>query len=220
MQLLQGNLGGGPPELIASFKQVAVGSVVRGALQLQPADTLQVVVSPRLWKKAQCEVDIQCDPKLAIYSLPSSFTQNSNLILNSIHHGFDGWDGEDHHQWWSSRVTRLVIELIATVGIPRDIAAHLRSFRHLKRGPGWQRAGTHIIYNLVVQLFRGRIHRQRTGPGAQFPFSCPSSRTEPGRGVPIMLDCILTSGEPRNGTAISPSVIPRAFNRAAMYGKD
>ena len=94
MQLLQGNLRRAS-ELIASFKQVAVDQSSEARYNFSLADNLhQVVVSLGYkLKKAQCEVDIQCDPKLSIYSFPGSFTQiYSNLILNSIHHGFDGWD--------------------------------------------------------------------------------------------------------------------------------
>ena len=94
MQLLQGNLR----RASRAHRQLQAGggrSVVRGRYNFSLADNLhQVVVSLGYkLKKAQCEVDIQCDPKLSIYSFPGSFTQiYSNLILNSIHHGFDGWD--------------------------------------------------------------------------------------------------------------------------------
>ncbi|MDT9091767.1 hypothetical protein, partial [Escherichia coli] len=74
-------------ELIASFKQVAVDQSSEARYNFSLADNLhQVVVSlGHKLKKAQCEVDIQCDPKLSIFSFPGSFTQiYSNLILNSI----------------------------------------------------------------------------------------------------------------------------------------
>ena len=62
-----------------------------------------------------------------------------------------------------------------------------------KRGQGGSGLGTHIIYNLVVQLLRGRIHcASEPGQAPSSTFVCPSSRTEhrllwAGRFVPIML---------------------------------
>ncbi|MGY2437972.1 ATP-binding protein, partial [Escherichia coli] len=43
-----------------------------------------------------------------------------------------------------------------------------------KRGHGGSGLGTHIIYNLVVQLLRGRIHcSSEPGHGAQFHIRVP-----------------------------------------------
>ena len=129
-------------------------------------------------KKAQCEVDIQCDPKLAIYSFPGSFTQiYSNLILNSIHHGFDGWD---RPKKITIRVEQQGDELAIDYsdngrGIPPEILPRIFDpFVTSKRGQGGSGLGTHIIYNLVVQLLRGRIHcASEPGQGAQFQIRLP-----------------------------------------------
>ena len=143
------------------------------------ADNLhQVVVSLGYkLKKAQCEVDIQCDPKLSIYSFPGSFTQiYSNLIPTpSITVSMAGTGPERSPSRWRSRETSWSSTTVTTAAAsPGDIAAHLRSLRHLQAGPGWQRARHHIIYNLVVQLLRGRIHcASEPGQGAQFHIRLP-----------------------------------------------
>ncbi|MGL5522510.1 MAG: ATP-binding protein [Aeromonas veronii] len=179
MQLLQGNLRRAS-ELIASFKQVAVDQSSEARYNFSLADNLhQVVVSlGHKLKKAQCEVDIQCDPKLSIFSFPGSFTQiYSNLILNSINHGFDNWDKPKKI---TIKVEQQGEELLIDYsdngrGIPPEILPRIFDpFVTSKRGQGGSGLGTHIIYNLVVQLLKGRIScASEPGQGAQFHIRLP-----------------------------------------------
>ncbi|MBL0547163.1 PAS domain S-box protein [Aeromonas jandaei] len=179
MQLLQGNLRRAS-ELIASFKQVAVDQSSEARYNFSLADNLhQVVVSlGHKLKKSQCEVDIQCDPKLSIFSFPGSFTQiYSNLILNSINHGFDNWDKPKKI---TIKVEQQGEELLIDYsdngrGIPPEILPRIFDpFVTSKRGQGGSGLGTHIIYNLVVQLLRGRIHcASEPGNGAEFHIRLP-----------------------------------------------
>ncbi|RAJ04411.1 PAS domain S-box-containing protein [Aeromonas salmonicida] len=179
MQLLQGNLRRAS-ELIASFKQVAVDQSSEARYNFSLADNLhQVVVSlGHKLKKAQCEVDIQCDPKLSIFSFPGSFTQiYSNLILNSINHGFDNWDKPKKI---TIKVEQEGEELLINYsdngcGIPPEILPRIFDpFVTSKRGQGGSGLGTHIIYNLVVQLLKGRIScASEPGNGAQFHIRLP-----------------------------------------------
>ncbi|WP_042013312.1 ATP-binding protein [Aeromonas fluvialis] len=179
MQLLQSNLRRAS-ELIASFKQVAVDQSSEARYNFSLADNLhQVVVSlGHKLKKSQCEVDIQCDSKLSIFSFPGSFTQiYSNLILNSINHGFDNWDKPKKI---TIRVEQQGEELLIDYsdngrGIPPEILPRIFDpFVTSKRGQGGSGLGTHIIYNLVVQLLRGRINcASEPGQGAQFHIRLP-----------------------------------------------
>ena len=179
MQLLQSNLRRAS-ELIASFKQVAVDQSSEARYNFSLADNLhQVVVSlGHKLKKSQCEVDIQCDPKLSIFSFPGSFTQiYSNLILNSINHGFDNWDKPKKI---TIKVEQQGEELFIDYsdngrGIPPEILPRIFDpFVTSKRGQGGSGLGTHIIYNLVVQLLKGRIScASEPGNGAQFHSRLP-----------------------------------------------
>ncbi|MCF3097399.1 ATP-binding protein [Aeromonas australiensis] len=179
MQLLQSNLRRAS-ELIASFKQVAVDQSSEARYNFSLADNLhQVVVSlGHKLKKAQCEVDIQCDPKLSIFSFPGSLTQiYSNLILNSINHGFDNWDKPKKI---TIKVEQQGEELFIDYsdngrGIPPDILPRIFDpFVTSKRGQGGSGLGTHIIYNLVVQLLKGRIScTSEPEQGAQFHIRLP-----------------------------------------------
>ncbi|EKP0262183.1 histidine kinase [Aeromonas sobria] len=179
MQLLQSNLRRAS-ELIASFKQVAVDQSSEARYNFSLADNLhQVVVSlGHKLKKSQCEVDIQCDPKLSTFSFPGSFTQiYSNLILNSINHGFDNWDKPKKI---TIKVEQQGEDLLIDYsdngrGIPPEILPRIFDpFVTSKRGQGGSGLGTHIIYNLVVQLLRGRINCiSAPGNGAQFHIRLP-----------------------------------------------
>ncbi len=170
--LLQNNLRRAS-DLISSFKQVAVDQSSQAHYRFNVADNLhQVVVSlGHKLKKSQSEVEIHCDPKLSVYSYPGSFAQiYSNLILNSITHGFDGLERQKKIEIEIvQHENELVIDYrdngrgIESAILPRIFDPFVTS----KRGQGGSGLGTHIVYNLVVQLMKGRI-------------SCDS---EPGNGV-------------------------------------
>ncbi|MOA28350.1 Alginate biosynthesis sensor protein KinB [compost metagenome] len=61
-------------------------------------------------------------------------------------------------------------------GIPPEILPRIFDpFVTSKRGQGGSGLGTHIIYNLVVQLLRGRIHcASELGQGAHFHIRLPT----------------------------------------------
>ncbi len=182
--LLQNNLRRAS-ELISSFKQVAVDQSSQAHYQFNVADNLhQVVMSlGHKLKKSQAEVDIHCDPKLTVNSYPGSFAQiYSNLILNSIHHGFEDWDKPKKIE---IHIEQLDHELLIDYrdngrGIdPKILPRIFDPFVTSKRGQGGSGLGTHIVYNLVVQLMKGRIScDSEVGEGARFQIRLPLDRSD------------------------------------------
>ena len=177
--LLQNNLRRAS-DLISSFKQVAVDQSSQAHYQFNVADNLhQVVVSlGHKLKKSQTEVEIQCDPKLTVLSYPGSFAQiYSNLILNSIRHGFEDWDKPKKIEIQIEHAgNELVIDYRDNGrGIdPKILPRIFDPFVTSKRGQGGSGLGTHIIYNLVVQLMKGRIScDSEIGLGAHFQIRLP-----------------------------------------------
>ncbi|MGL4205690.1 MAG: ATP-binding protein [Aeromonadaceae bacterium] len=177
--LLQNNLRRAS-DLISSFKQVAVDQSSQAHYRFNVADNLhQVVVSlGHKLKKSQSEVEIHCDPKLSVYSYPGSFAQiYSNLILNSINHGFEGLEQQKKIEIEIvQHENELVIDYrdngrgIDPVILPRIFDPFVTS----KRGQGGSGLGTHIVYNLVVQLMKGRIScDSEPGQGAHFQIRLP-----------------------------------------------
>ena len=178
-QLLQNNLRRAS-DLISSFKQVAVDQSSQAHYKFNVADNLhQVAVSlGHQLRKSQSEMSIECDPELNIYSYPGSFAQiYSNLILNSIRHGFDEWQGE---RKIIIQVTRHDTELLIDYrdtgkGIdPQILPRIFDPFVTSKRGQGGSGLGTHIVYNLIVQLMHGRITcESKPDQGARFQIRLP-----------------------------------------------
>ncbi len=178
-QLLQNNLRRAS-DLISSFKQVAVDQSSQAHYKFNVADNLhQVAVSlGHQLRKSQSEIHIECDPQLSIYSYPGSFAQiYSNLILNSVRHGFDDWSGERKiFINISHSAKELVIDYKDTgKGIdPQILPRIFDPFVTSKRGQGGSGLGTHIVYNLVVQLMHGRINcDSEPGEGAHFQIRLP-----------------------------------------------
>ncbi|MGF1740545.1 ATP-binding protein [Vibrio profundum] len=151
-------------ELIKSFKQVAVDQSSEANYNFFMAENLSQVISSlhHKLKKADAEVIVSCSDTLAITSYPGSFVQiYTNLILNSITHGFDQWEGEREIYITVERIGDNVhIEYRDSgKGIEKDIAARIFDpFVTSKRGLGGSGLGTHVVYNVVVQLLKGKIY--------------------------------------------------------------
>lgn len=167
-------------ELIGSFKQVAVDQASESCYNFNVKDNLEQVITSlhHKIKRCPCEVEIDCDPHLTNFSYPGCFTQiYSNLILNSINHAFDNWEGEKKISITIKLVNRfLQIDYRDSGrGIEPEILAKIfEPFVTSKRGKGGSGLGTHIIYNLVVQMFKGTITcESQLGQGSHFQLLLP-----------------------------------------------
>lgn len=186
-------------QLIRAFKQV---SVDQSSEQCRRFDLIQYLnevllsLQPRL-KSCHPEIKIQGPDQLLINSYPGSYYQVfSNLILNSIIHGFE-------HQPGGKIAIRLV--LLKSKGsdsaqaVPLDQAASLDQADHLqidycdngvgiksdwhqklfepfvtsKRHQDCSGLGMHISYNIVTQLLQGQIESLPTEGGAHFRLILP-----------------------------------------------
>jgi PAS domain S-box-containing protein len=166
-------------DLISSFKQVAVDQSSEACYSFKLEENVHQVVTSlkHKLKQSRCKIFIDCPEDLSIYSFPGSFAQiYSNLIINSIIHGFEGWEGK--------REIYIDIELqdqTLTInyrdtgkGIPDDIAKRIFDpFVTSKRGSGGSGLGTHIVYNIVNQLFKGDIQHILGKSGTHFKLRIP-----------------------------------------------
>ena len=166
-------------DLVSSFKQVAVDQSSEACYSFKLAENInQVVTSLRhKLKLARCQVYISCPEDLAIYSFPGSFVQiYSNLILNSLIHGFEDWEGKcEIYIDIKQQEDTLHIDYQDTgKGIPDEIAERIfEPFVTTKRGSGGSGLGTHIIYNIVNQLLKGDIQYIAGEQGAHFKIEIP-----------------------------------------------
>jgi PAS domain S-box-containing protein len=166
-------------DLISSFKQVAVDQSSEACYSFNLKENVEQVVTSlkHKIKQSRTQVDIICPDKLSIYSFPGSFVQiYSNLIINSIIHGFEDWTGE-RNIFINIRLEdeTLIIDYQDTgKGIPDDLCDRIFDpFVTSKRGSGGSGLGTHIVYNIVSQLFKGNIRYLASKEGAHFVMEIP-----------------------------------------------
>lgn len=172
-------------DLISSFKQVSVDQSSHAKYNFNLQSNIESVITSLSYdiKLAKCQIKLDCDKQLSIHSYPGSFNQIfSNLILNSIAHGFDHWDGE---RTICIKVQladeQLVVEYKDTGrGVDEEIAKRIFDpFVTSKRGQGGSGLGTHIVFNLVVQLLKGEIaFETHPDQGVYFKFKLPYAKNK------------------------------------------
>ena len=170
-------------EIISSFKQVAVDQSNEGWRWFNLRKTIEEILinlEPRL-RKTNYRITIRCDEKYQLFSSPGAFFQIiSNLVMNSLMHGFE--DISDGHILID--VTDKGSEFVLLYsddgkGMDESILERLFDpFFTTKRGKGGTGLGLHIVYNLVTQTLGGRIVCTSTpGKGADFTLSIPASHS-------------------------------------------
>ncbi len=167
-------------DLIGSFKQIAVDRASGDERTFALAEYIQELLlslKPR-FKHTNHRVVVDCPAEITMYGSPGAFSQIlTNLVLNSLTHGFEGRDAGTV----TIRVRRQEdsIELECSddgVGIPpENLNRIFDPFFTTKRGRGGSGLGLHIVYNLVTRTFGGRIRVQSVlGGGVTFTLTFPA----------------------------------------------
>jgi len=170
-------------DLISSFKQVAVDQSSEACYSFKLKENIEQVVTSlkHKIKQSRTTISISCPEELSIYSFPGCFVQiYSNLIINSIIHGFNQWEGKrEIYIKIELQNETLVIDYRDTgKGIPEDLTDRIFDpFVTSKPGAGGSGLGTHIIYNIVNQLFKGDIKYVTEEEGARFIMKIPYRAT-------------------------------------------
>ncbi|GLQ75790.1 sensor histidine kinase [Vibrio penaeicida] len=178
-QILTANLSRAE-QLVSSFKQVAVDQSSESVYPFNVKENLEKVLlslSHEL-KVANVSVEVDCPDNIHIESYPSCYIQiYTNLIANSIRHGFDEWSGDKNifiHV--STNEENLIICYKDTgQGVDEQILKRIfEPFVTTKRGKGGSGLGANIIYNIVNQLLKGKIEcSSELGHGAEFVITVP-----------------------------------------------
>lgn len=195
-------------DLIHSFKQVAVDQTSGHRRVFRLAEYLdEVLLSLRpKFKNTAYRVTVDCPPDLELDSYPGALSQVlTNLLINSLLHGFAGRESGDI----SISAKRLVGDLQVADGAPtgerlsdsdiielmyKDNGVGIRPeilpqvfdpFFTTRRGTGGSGLGLNIVYNIVVRTLGGTVDLHSTpGQGVCFTFRFPRCTAELGKGTP------------------------------------
>lgn len=172
--------------LISSFKQVAVDRTNQERRFFNLKDYIEELVvslAPVLRGKRH-EVIVTGDPGIEIDSYPGAISQIiTNLVVNAVRHAYDD------RQAGSMTIDTASDDEVFTIefrddgkGIPEDnINRIFDPFFTTSRESGGTGLGLNIVYNLTVQLLKGRILCESTaGHGTCFKIICPLSCDEDG----------------------------------------
>jgi two-component system NtrC family sensor kinase len=168
--------------LIRSFKDVAVDRSSDSRRHYHLATYIDEVLStlrPEL-KKTRLETVVSIDRTIEVDGFPGAMAQIvTNLVMNSIKHGYaPGAEGKltfhgtlDDHNW-----VRLVYSDTGD-GVPDELRKTMFDpFVTTKRGKGGSGLGLHILHNIVVGKFGGRVaYRDTEGGGATFDLHFPAA---------------------------------------------
>ncbi|EKD29019.1 MAG: hypothetical protein ACD_79C00112G0001, partial [uncultured bacterium] len=165
--------------MIQSFKQVAVdqSSEHKRAFYLNEyINEILISLQPKL-KNKKYKVTLNCSEEINVVSYPGAFSQIfTNLILNSLLHGFEGRDrGNIVINVVDDNETILIEYSDDGVGIPKsNLKKIFDPFFTTKRGQGGSGLGMHIVYNLVSNTLCGKIACvSKAGEGTKFSITTP-----------------------------------------------
>jgi len=175
-------------DLVQSFKQVSVDQAAEDSRRFLLGEYLREIVTtlrPKL-RQGRHTVTIECPDDLEVEGYPGALAQIvTNLVVNSVIHGFEGRTGG-----------QIRIEVVGRGGwvelLYRDDGCGMGEeqarrvfdpFYTTRRGRGGSGLGMHIVFNLVTQILGGTIDLETApGEGATFRLRFPRRVADPSRG--------------------------------------
>ncbi|CUS48342.1 signal transduction histidine kinase [Idiomarinaceae bacterium HL-53] len=184
VQLLENNLHRAR-ELMSSFKEVAVDQSSDAMRDIALCAYINNVVKslhPKL-KKQNVTIDVNCDQNMKVKCLAGALAQIlTNMIMNSVIHGFEGKDAG--HIRITVRLLENRLHFVYEddgLGMTSEQLAHLFDpFFTTKADRGGSGLGTHIIYTLVRDTLKGEVDASsEQGKGLTYTFSFPVTPLAP-----------------------------------------
>lgn len=180
LQIVQSNLKRAS-ELVNGFKKVAIDQSLEVKRVFNLTDYLKdimISLRPEL-KKAVVEVNIHCPDNLLIESYPGALSQVfTNLVLNSVRHGFENRE-KGAITVTVERAGRYLSIVYADDGngIPEDMIPKIFDpFFTTARGKGGSGLGLHIVFSIISNTFKGTIHcESHPDAGCTFVIRIPLS---------------------------------------------
>lgn len=166
-------------ELVSTFKKVAADQHIEEKTHINiknQMDNVLLTLKPQ-FKNRKITIAMNVDPDIILYCYPGAIWQvTSNIILNALIHAFDP-DVEGHISI-DIRASDSILEIkIADNGKGIDEADVVKIFEPFfttKRDRGGTGLGLNIVYNIVTQLFKGKIDcSSKLGRGTAFTILIP-----------------------------------------------
>lgn len=149
-------------ELIRSFKQVAVDQTNDDLRKIFVKDYVESIITSLQpnFKKTNYTVNLDVKENYQVETFPGAIAQIiTNLIFNSIKHGFEGLDKGEIHI--SISIQNDVLNLVFIddgIGMSQENVKKIyEPFFTTKRSSGGSGLGMHIVYNLVTQKLKGSV---------------------------------------------------------------
>lgn len=167
-------------DLIKSFKQISVDQTNEEMRRFNVKGYLkEVLLSLKsVTKKARVDIKLNCDKQIMVTSYPGALSQiMTNLIINSVKHGFIGRDNNLINIDIALRGTLLAIDYQDNgIGIPKQNSSKIfEPFFTTNRDQGGTGLGLNIIYNIVTTNLKGTIeYKQESSHGVHFVICIPS----------------------------------------------
>jgi len=182
LKILIKNLGRAS-DLIRSFKQVAVdqsSDEIRDINLRSYCNEIILSLHPKL-KKTRIKVDNRITDSISMRTNPGALYQIlSNLIVNSVVHGFEGANVSNPEVIIEAEVEDEYVSIQYRdngIGVEKSVLSKIfEPFFTTKRGQGGSGLGMNVVYNLITTTLDGRV----------------SAESEPGEGLVISISVPLT----------------------------
>lgn len=148
--------------LVQNFKQVAVDQRNNELHEFELAgyiDDFMKALKPSMINMKH-QIKINCPANIIMASYPAVLTNILNtLVANSFAHGFEKMEQGVITLSFKTRNDNLIFCYEDNgVGASNETIKHIfEPFYTTKRGTGGSGLGTHILYNMVTQLLRGKV---------------------------------------------------------------
>jgi len=166
-------------ELVRSFKQVAVDQSAekRRIFNVRHyLDELLLSMRPE-YKRTRHTIAIDCPDDIVVDNFPGILAQVvTNLVMNSLIHGFDGIEAGEIRIAVTPDTTGITLVYRDNgKGMDRHVLEHVFDpFFTTRRSKGGTGLGMHVVYNLVTQTLGGNIDCDSTpGEGVTFTIYMP-----------------------------------------------
>ena len=161
-------------DIIRTFKQVTGETIVEDPRILNIKNhIIETISSIGMYKNGnKPKVVINCSDDVYFSTYPLAFYHIfNNLVDNTITHGFTGLENEKIEITINiSEDQLLIIYQDNGSGMSKNTCSKIfEPFFTTKRGRGGTGLGMHIVYNIIVKLFKGDIScRSKEGKGTDF----------------------------------------------------